>query len=113
VTPASRNVWLEAAAFGLFLISLPAFLVAGYCTAMYIVNGLLPHAQPIVLHGVTFGRSEALVTALSTSIPGASLIAAAWGLRLLLVEEGEAEELNAQERLSTPKNLDAGPGVNP
>jgi hypothetical protein len=92
VTPASRNVWLEVVAFGLFLASLVLFLVAGYQTAMFIVIGLLPGRQPIVVHGVTLGRNEALVAALSTGIPGASLIAAAWSLRLLLVEDGKADE---------------------
>jgi hypothetical protein len=89
VTPASRNVWLEVTAFGLFLFSLVLFLVAGYYTAMFIINGLLPNQPPIIIHGVTLGPHEALVAALSTSVPGAALIAGIWGLRSLLVEEEE------------------------
>ena len=39
-----------------------------------------------------FGRNEAWVTALSTSLPGIALIAVAWGLRSLLAGEGEEGE---------------------
>ncbi len=91
MTPASRNLWLEIVAFGLILISLFLFLVAGYYTAMFIVNGLLPDEPPLVFRGVVFGRREALVAALSTGLPGAALVAAAWGLRALLVDEGKAQ----------------------
>jgi hypothetical protein len=89
VTPAGRNVWLEVTAFGLFLFSLVLFLVAGYYTAMFIINGLLPNTSPITIRGVALGRHEALVAVLSTSVPGVALIAAIWGLRSLLVEEEE------------------------
>jgi hypothetical protein len=91
VTPASRNVWLELTAFGLFLLSLVLFLAAEYATAMFIVHSLLPNEKPIEMHGVIFTRHEALVGALSTSLPGIALIAAAWGLRSLLAEEGEGK----------------------
>ncbi|HEX4959642.1 MAG TPA: hypothetical protein VF173_02300 [Thermoanaerobaculia bacterium] len=89
MTPAGRNVWLEITAVGLFLISLVLFLVAGYYAAMFIVIGLLPSEQPVVVHGVTLDRNTALVAVLATGVPGAALIAAAWGLRSLLVEEKE------------------------
>lgn len=87
MTPASRNLWLEIVAFGLVLISLFLFVVAGYFTAMFMINGLLPNSVPLEIRGVVLGRREALVSALSTSLPGAVLVATAWALRLLLVAE--------------------------
>ena len=89
MTPASCNLWLEVVAFGLVLISLFLFLVAGYYTAMFVINGLLPNSVPLEIRGVDFGRREALAAALSTGLPGAVLVAAAWMLRSLLVAERE------------------------
>jgi hypothetical protein len=92
MTPASRNVWLELTALGLFLASLVLFLVASYFAGMMVVTNLLPGKLQLKAKGVVVGRNEALVAVLSMAVPGGALIGTACGLRFLLVEEEEPEE---------------------
>jgi hypothetical protein len=92
MTPASRNVWLEITALGLFLLSLVPFLVAGYFAAMMVVTSLLPGKLQMKAKGMVVGRNEALVPVFSMVVLGGALIGTACGLRFLLVEEEEPEE---------------------
>lgn len=93
MTPASRNLWIELAACGAFLIGLIFFLVAGYYTAMFTIHGMLPNEPPIQVGKAVFGRRDLLVAVLSASVPGAAAVAAAWGLlRSLLAEEESGDE---------------------
>lgn len=90
--PASRNVWLEVLALGLFLASLILFLVGSYFVGMLVVNGLLPEKLQLKAKGVVVGRNEILVPIFSMAVPGGVLIGTACGLRFLLVKEEETEE---------------------
>ena len=92
MTPASRNVWLEITALGLFLLSLVPLLVASYFAAMLAVTNLLPGKLQMKAKGVVVGRNEALIPVFSTAVLGGALIGTACGLRFLLVEEEETEE---------------------
>jgi uncharacterized membrane protein len=87
VKPASRNLFLELAALGLFLVSLVPLLMAGLFTSLFVINGLLPNEPPIQTQGIVVGRYEAWAGALSMIVPAVALIAAAWGLRSLAVDE--------------------------
>jgi hypothetical protein len=92
MTPASRRLWVELTALGLFLISLPCFLLAGIATANFIIHKMLPNEPPLQSHGLILGWKELLVGALSMIVPGTVLVAAGWGLRSLLAEEDGPEE---------------------
>jgi hypothetical protein len=92
VTPANRNLWLEVAALGLFLVGLVPLLISGLYTGLGLVQHLLPGELAIKVKGAVVSDNDLLVIVLSTGVPGATLIAAAWGLRSLLVEEGERQE---------------------
>lgn len=92
MTASARNVWLELAACGLLLVSLSLFLLSGVPLAHFVVNALLPGAEPISLpYGLTYGRNEMLIAVVSVMLPGAALVAAAWGLRVLLAGEDEPD----------------------
>jgi len=89
VKAATRNLWIEIAAFSLVLISLIFLLGAVITTATFVVNQMLPNEPPIESHGLVVGPKEALVAAFCMIVPGIALVAAAWGLRSLLIAEEE------------------------
>jgi uncharacterized membrane protein len=91
VNPASRNLWLELVAIALLLVSLLLFLVAGYHLTMFVVHGLLPNEPPLKYAGTILGFREFLAGALATIVPAMALIATAWGLRSLLIDEREPD----------------------
>lgn len=90
--PSSRNLGLELAALGLFLLSLLLFLTAGISTSLFLVSRQLPTEPQPRVPDVLLGSSEAWAGALAMIIPALALIAIAWGLRFLLIEEGEQDE---------------------
>jgi membrane protein DedA with SNARE-associated domain len=92
MTPASRNVWLEITALGLFLLSLVPFLVASYFAAMLVVTTLVPGKLQMKAKGVAVGRNEALIPVTSMAVLGGALIGTACRLRFLLVDEEEPQE---------------------
>lgn len=89
--PSSRNLGLELVALGLFLASLVLFLWAGLSVFLFLFGRALPNEPPPQAHGVILGNAEAWAGALSLILPAAFLIAIAWGLRSLVVEEGEPD----------------------
>jgi hypothetical protein len=92
VNPSRRNLWLELAAIGLVLCSLPVLLVGGYDIAVFIVANVSPSEPPLIVEsGIVFGFKELLGAVSVTVILAITLIMSAWGLSSLVVDEGEPE----------------------
>jgi hypothetical protein len=85
VTSGSRDLWIELTALGLGLLSLLAFVVAIYVIGHEIVADLLGTSLTVGTEPLSW--REKLALRLTGLVPGISLAAIAWGLRVLLRDD--------------------------
>lgn len=88
--PVSRNLLLELAAIGLFLLSLVLVLLGLSSPAVYVGTILLDGKPPTTEDGLSLGVEEALAASVVFLIPSIGVIAMAWGMRSLMVNEGSS-----------------------